>query len=357
MRRTAYGAAYLAVLAALAIALAACATPEHKPGAPWHHTTSGFRNPPGSPERNPWWMRLPWVLTRPFAMAFTQTVPPAGHVVPPAEAARRYRALEVKNTLTWIGHMTALLRLSGKTVLTDPWFSDYASPIPPVGPKRYVAPGIPLAGLPPIDVVLISHNHYDHLDLPTIEKLPGRERITAVVPLGLGHYFEERGYGRVIELDWFDTAKVHGIAFTAMPVIHWSKRSISKSNDTLWAGFAIEGSDGLRLYFGGDAEYGPVYKENAKRYGGFDVALLSIGAFRPRIVMDGAHCVPADCLKIGLDLGAHTLVGLHWGTGPLGSDNFSEPPDRFRVAAKTAGISDERVWIMRIGETRVLPRR
>ena len=302
-------------------------------------------------------MRLPWVLTRPFAMAFTQTVPPAGHVVPPAEAARHYRALEGKNTLTWIGHMTALLRLGGKTVLTDPWFSDYASPIPPVGPKRYVAPGIPLAGLPPIDVVLISHNHYDHLDLPTIEKLPGRGRITEIVPLGLGHYFEEQGYGRVIELDWFDTAKVHGIAFTAMPVIHWSKRSISKSNDTLWAGFAIEGSDGQRLYFGGDAEYGPVYKENAKRYGGFDIALLSIGAFKPRIVMDGAHCVPADCLKMGLDLGAHTLAGLHWGTGPLGSDGFSEPPDQFRAAAKAAGIADERVWIMRIGETRVLPRR
>ena len=302
-------------------------------------------------------MRLPWVLTRPVAMAFNQTMPPADHLVPPAEAVRRYHALAGNNTLTWIGHMTALLRLGGKTVLTDPWFSDYASPIPPLGPKRYVAPGIPMADLPFIDVVLISHNHFDHLDLPTIEKLPGRQRMTAVVPLGLSYYFEERSYGRVIELDWFETAKVHGIAFTAMPVIHWSKRSIFKFNDTLWAGFAIESSGGQRLYFGGDAEYGPVYKENAKLYGGFDVALLSIGAFSPRIVMEGTHCVPADCLKMGLDLGAHTLAGLHWGTGPLGSDDFSEPPDRFRAAAKAAGIADQRIWIMRIGETRVLPRR
>lgn len=354
---TMFRPACLAVLAGLAILLAACAAPEHKPGAPWHHTTTGFRNPPGSPERNPWWMRLPWLLTRPVALAFNPTVPPADHLVPPAEAVRRYGALEGENTLTWIGHMTALLRLGGKTVLTDPWFSDYASPMPPLGPKRYVAPGIAIADLPPIDVVLVSHNHFDHLDLPAIEELPGRRRITAIVPLGLGHYFEERGYGRVIELDWHETAKVHGIAFTAMPVIHWSKRSISKTDDTLWAGFAIEAADGQRLYFGGDAEYGPVYKENAKLYGGFDVVLLSIGAFTPRIVMNGAHCVPADCLKMGLDLGAHTLAGLHWGTGPLGSDDFSEPPDRFRAAAKAAGIAEERVWIMRIGETRVLPRR
>lgn len=349
--------ACLAVLAALAIGLAACAAPEHKPGAPWHHTTTGFRNPAGSPERNPWWMRLPWVLTRPVALAFDRTVPPADHLVPPAEAVARYRALAGENTLTWIGHMTALLRLGGKTVLTDPWFSDHASPIAPLGPKRYVAPGISIADLPPIDVVLISHNHYDHLDLASIERLPERGRITAIVPLGLGHYFEERGYGRVIELDWHETAKVHGIVFTAMPVIHWSKRSFFKSNDTLWAGFAIEGADGLRLYYGGDAEYGPVYKENAKLHGGFDVALLSIGAFAPRIVMNGSHCVPADCLKMGLDLGAHTLAGLHWGTGPLGSEDFSAPPEQFRAAAKAAGIAEARIWIMKIGETRVLPRR
>ena len=133
-----------------------------------------------------------------------------------------------------------LLRIGGTTVLTDPWFTDYASPTRPIGPRRYVPPGIAIEALPPIDVVVVSHGHYDHLDLPTIESLPNRERITTVVPLGLGHYFAERGYAHVIELDWFEDTMAAGLKFTALPVIHWSKRSPFKTNDTLWAGFAIE---------------------------------------------------------------------------------------------------------------------
>ena len=348
----------LALALTIAAVLAgACSAPEHKPGAPRHHTTEGFRNPPGSPERNPWWMRLPWILSRFIVFPLTDVDVPPDHVLPPAEAVERFRALEGENTLTWIGHMSVLMRLGGKVVLADPWFTDYASPIRPVGPKRYVAPGLAIADLPPIDVVVISHNHFDHLDLPTIDQLPDPGRITAIVPLGLGHYFEERGFGHVVELDWHESAQAHGISFTAMPVIHWSKRSLTTDNDTLWAAFAIEAADGLRVYFGGDAEYGPVYKENATRYAGFDVALLSIGAFTPRIVMNGAHCVPADCLKLGLDLGSHVLVGVHWGTAPLGDDDFAEPRDDFLAAAKKEGIADERVWILKIGETRVMRKR
>ncbi len=263
----------------------------------------------------------------------------------------------VAATVTWIGHMTALLRLGGKTVLTDPWFSEYASPLPPLGVKRYVAPGLALADLPPIDVVVVSHNHFDYLDLPTLDRLPGRRRITAVVPLGLGVYFRERGFGRVIELDWHQSAEAHGLTFTALPMIHWSKRSLFSYDDTLWTGFAIEDPGGVRIYFSGDAEYGPVYGELGKRYGGFDAALLSIGASTPRVVMKGSHCVPADCLKLGLDLGAHTLIGMHWGTGRLGDDTLGGLSRDFRAAAKAAGVAPERIWIMKIGETRVLPRR
>ncbi len=250
-----------------------------------------------------------------------------------------------------------LLRIGGTTVLTDPWFTDYASPIRPIGPRRYVPPGIAIEALPPIDVVVVSHGHYDHLDLPTIESLPNRERITTVVPLGLGHYFAERGYAHVIELDWFEDTMAAGLKFTALPVIHWSKRSPFKTNDTLWAGFAIERPGGLRVYFGGDAEYDPVYGEIADRYGGFDVGLLSIGAFLPRYVMNGAHCVPRACVRIATDLDVHTLVGIHWGTAPLGSDGPLEAATRFRESAQAAGIADDRVWLLKIGETRELRKR
>jgi L-ascorbate metabolism protein UlaG (beta-lactamase superfamily) len=211
--------------------------------------------------------------------------------------------------------------------------------------------------MPPIDVVVVSHGHFDHLDLPTVENLPRRERITAVVPLGLGHYFRDSGYGRVIELDWGQTAWPDGLTVTALPVIHWSKRSLFATNDTLWTSFAIEAENGARVYFGGDAEYGSVYRSLADRFGGFDLAILSIGAFLPRIVMHGAHCVPEDCVRIGADLKAHTLLGIHWGTVRLGDDGPAEATRRFRDGGRAADIPDERVWLMKIGETRALPRR
>lgn len=270
---------------------------------------------------------------------------------------RQFAALDGQDSITWIGHMTALLRLDGRTVLTDPFFSDYATPLPPIGPKRYVPPALTIEELPPIDVVVVSHSHFEHLDLPSIEALPNRESITAVVPLKLGRYFRDAGYGRVVELDWEESVEAAGLRITALPVIHWSKRSAFATNDTLWAGFAIEAANGARIYFGGDAEYGPVYKRVAARHGGFDLALLSIGAFLPRVVMHGAHCVPEDCLKIGTDLRAHTMMAMHWGTIQLGDDTPAQAIERFRQGADAAGLPPERAWIVKIGETRPLPRR
>ncbi|MDP6804763.1 MAG: MBL fold metallo-hydrolase [Rhodospirillales bacterium] len=344
------------VALAFVIAATACSAPGHKPSSPYHHTTAGFRNPEGSPERQWSWRRLPWILGRLVASSL-DIEPPPNHVVPASEALAALYAMKDRDTLTWIGHNTVLLRIGGTTVLTDPWFTDYASPIRPIGPRRYVPPGIAIEALPPIDVVVISHGHYDHLDLPTIASLPGRERTTAVVPLGLGRYFAERGYARVVELDWFEDTMAAGLKITALPVVHWSKRSVFKTNDTLWAGFAIERAGGLRIYFGGDAEYGPIYGEITDQYGGFDVGLLSIGAFLPRFVMNGAHCVPRACIGIATDLDVHTLVGIHWGTVPLGSDGPLEAATRFREGARGARIADDRVWLLKIGETRELRKR
>ena len=347
------GGIILVVIVTAGTLVAACSTPKQKAGAPYHHTTSGFRNPEGSPEKNPAAKRRSWVLKRLFG-GFPEFDVPLGHVVPRDEALASLENMAGEDSVTWIGHMTALLRLNGKVILTDPWFSDHASPIAPFGPKRAVPPGVAIDDLPPVDVVVVSHNHYDHLDLDSIERLPDRDRITAVVPLGLGHYFSKRGYGRVVELDWLESAEVSGLSITAMPVIHWSKRSLLDTNDTLWAGYAIEATGGLRVYFGGDAEYGTVYETLRESLGGFDAAILSVGAFLPRVVMQGSHCVPETCLQMGLDLDSHTLIAMHWGTIRLGDDGFSEPVERFRAAGKEAGLPDERVWVMKIGETRKL---
>jgi L-ascorbate metabolism protein UlaG (beta-lactamase superfamily) len=341
------------------LALTACSTPQQAPGKPWHHTSEGFRNPVGSPERSSWTDRLPWVLGRflGFSLSAEAAPTPPGHVLPLDRVKAGLAATSGKNTVTWIGHMTALLRLDGKNVLTDPWLTDYASPVRPLGPKRYTPPALRVDQLPPIDFVVVSHSHFEHLDLPTIETLPNRDRITALVPLGLGRFFRDSGYGKVVELDWEQTATINGVTFTALPVIHWSKRSLFATNDTLWAGWAIQSQSGARVYFGGDAEYGPVYKDVAKRHGGFDLALLSIGAFIPRIVMNGSHCVPEDCLRISMDLGAHTHLGIHWGTVQLGDDKPADSIRRFRAGGRALGLPDDRVWLMKIGETRILPRR
>ncbi len=335
-----------------------CSGVEQRSGKPWHHTTDGFRNPEGSPKKYTWAERLPWLLGRPFYLMFRDPpdVPP-DHVLPKFKVIEGLERSSEYDTVTWLGHMTALLRIDGKAVLTDPWLTSYASPIRPLGPKRYVKPALAIEELPKIDFVVISHSHFDHLDLPTIATLPDRKSITAIVPLGIGKYFYEHGYGKVIELDWEESVVESQITFTALPVIHWSKRSLFYTNDTLWAGWAIEGSSGTRVYFGGDAEYGPIYKKMAKKYGGFDLSLLSIGAFLPRVVMHGAHCVPEDCIRIGHDLKSLNHLAMHWGTVQLGDDAPVEAIRRFKEGGKKLKIPAERLWVFKIGETRIIPRK
>jgi|LWDU01.1.fsa_nt_gi L-ascorbate metabolism protein UlaG (beta-lactamase superfamily) len=343
------------IIVILTLFISSCSSPEKISGKPWHHTTEGFRNPLGSPEKNSWIQRIPWLISKPINLIFGDTPKiPADHILIKSKVIEGLESTAGKNTVTWLGHMTALLRIDGKSILTDPWLSSHASPVRPLGPKRYVDPALTIGELPPIDFVVISHSHFDHLDLPTIAALPNRDKITAMVPLGIGKYFRDYGYRRVIELDWEETATVGQIRFTALPVIHWSKRSIFATDDTLWAGWAIEGFSGTRVYFGGDAEYGPVYADVAKRHGGFDLSLLSIGAFLPRVVMRGVHCIPEDCIRIGAALKARNHLAMHWGTVKLGDDAPEDAVRRFRDGAKKLNISEERIWVLKIGETRII---
>lgn len=323
----------------------------HQPGMPHHHTVDGFRNPEGSPERSFSWHALWFLPTRPFAQLFESEVP-EGHVINESQAVQAFYELEDQNTITWIGHMTAVIRLDHQIIVIDPWFTDYATPFPPFGPHRKMPPGIGLHQLPQIDTVIVSHNHYDHYDIETLEQLPNPEKITLVVPLKLGQYVEHVSFKQVIELDWYQATTVQGVTYTALPMVHFSARGLSDTNETLWAGFSIHGLQSNKKLFFFEGDYGEIYKKIGQDYGPFDIAMIASGAYEPRSLMKGAHCSPKTCVQAGRDLQANVLIPFHWGTTVLGSEGIYETGALFQKAAIAQGLDPANVWIMKIGETR-----
>ncbi len=321
---------------------------------PAHHTARGYVNPPGSPVRRVRRTSFFRFIWRRVLVARQKPAVPNGHVLSKAEAVAGLVMPNGNPGLTWLGHAAFLVRLGGKTILTDPYLGDFASPVPPFGPKLFVPPPVAVEDLPPIDLLLVSHNHYDHLCADTIDRLPGKDRVQVVVPLGLGSFFTSRGYARVAELDWYDRFDQDGVGVTALPAVHWSKRRMFDRNKTLWASFAIAG-EGLNIWFGGDTGLGPVFAELGQSYGPFDLALVGIGAYEPREIMKASHATPEEAVQICRDLRARRVMGMHWGTVVLTDEPAFEPPDRFRAAAQAAGYGPDETWLMRVGETRHLP--
>ena len=283
---------------------------------------------------------------------------PEGHVVPAGEA-KAMLAAAGPESLTWLGHACFLIRTGGFTLLTDPFLSDYASPVAALGPKRYVPPGLPFDALPPIDAIVVSHNHYDHLDGPSVEKISLKVRgaRVAVVPTGLGPFFASRRYSDVRELGWGEgtflskSSSSSSVSLSCLPSIHFSGRTPFDRNATLWCSWKVL-SPTLSLFFAGDTGYGPVFADIGAEHGPFDVALLPIGAYEPASIMRPVHLNPEEAVAAGRDLGASKLVAMHWGTIVLTDEPPFEPPVRFRAAARAAGYADGRAWVMRIGETR-----
>jgi L-ascorbate metabolism protein UlaG (beta-lactamase superfamily) len=259
-------------------------------------------------------------------------------------------------TVTWIGHATVLVQMDGKNLLTDPHFTERASPVSWAGPERVVPPGIPLAELPRIHMVVISHDHYDSLDERSIRMLrerPGGEETTFFVPLGLRTWFEALGVQRVVEMDWWEERRHEGVTVTAVPVQHWSKRAISSRNDTLWAGWIIR-SERFRFFFVGDSGYSPVFEEIGKTYGPFDIAAIPIGAYEPRWFMKKHHMNPEESLQVHLDIRSKKSVAIHWGTFILTDERLDEPPERLRQAMRERGLPKDEFLILRHGETVLL---
>ena len=280
---------------------------------------------------------------------------PDGHVIDQTQAARQMQNFHSTNDdcLTWLGQACFLIRLNGKIILTDPYLSSHASPSTLAGPKRFVDPGLKLEDIPPIDYLLLSHNHYDHLDARTIRTLQGKADITVIVPLRLGDYFKKRGFSRVIEMDWWDCFEEHGVTIHALPSQHWSKRTPFDRNKSLWASFALKSQD-TSVYFTGDTGYAPLFKDIGRDYGPFDYTLVGIGAYAPREIMKAHHTTPEEAVEIAKDVLATTIVAMHWGTVRLTEEPLFEPPGRFLQAAAGAGYDTQNTWIMSIGESRTL---
>lgn len=266
----------------------------------------------------------------------------------PAAAARRHRRcqpLAQEIAVTYVGHATALVQLGALNLLTDPVYSSRL-----LLPKRMVEPGIPLAELPALEVVLVSHGHFDHLDLPTHRRLP--KEAAVVCAAGLADLLRPCGYREVVELKWGDRLTLRGITITAVPVKHWGTRALL-FDERGYTGFVIESTAGT-VFFPGDTAYFDGFREYGRRYD-IDVALLPIGAYSPA-AFRRVHMNPADALQAFADLRARYMVPIHWGTFMVSYEPTHEPPRWLRALARANGVG-ERVLILRPGESRIFAAR
>ena len=260
--------------------------------------------------------------------------------------------------IAWLTHASVLVQTHSGNVLLDPVYSPCAGPFGRLGPRRVHPPAIPFEQLPPIDTVLLSHDHYDHCDLPTLRRLAARSRRTRLItPLGNGALARRAGFAshRVRELDWWESEEVSaGFTVTATPARHWSNRLSGRRNRRLWSGFFLSIAD-RRLYCAGDTGYDDqMFKEIALRCGAPDLAILPIGAYEPRWFMAAQHCNPEEAVRIHQELGACQSFGVHWGTFQLTDEARDAPPAALVSARAAAGVSEAEFPLILPGQSIVL---
>lgn len=249
-------------------------------------------------------------------------------------------------SLTWLGHATYLVQFGATRVLTDPVLRNR---IP--GVKRLTPVPLQIRDLPEIHAVVVSHNHYDHMDGPTLKALArANPACQFLVPLGTARWFKRRGLP-VVERDWYESVEHAGIRFTATPVHHWTRRGLWDTNDALWCGWRMD--KGKRVQFAGDTAYGKRFQETHERLGPADVAIMPIGAYEPRWFMQHVHMDPDEAVQATRDLGAPVLAAMHWGTFSLTRESLMEPLHRVRTAWERAELPREKLWDLALGETRL----
>ena len=377
---------HAAMLVSAALVLGGCANanPYFNP-AKSHHTPEGFKNNSTDGVVRPFSDLLRWKWD-----AFRDDLPPPPKTPTPVQApdlalinANAGAGTAMRPMVTWIGHATALVQASGLNVLTDPIFSERAFPVQIAGPKRTQPPGVALADLPPIDVVIVSHNHYDHLDRLSVVALNGRANGSTMflVPLGNKQWMENIGITNVIELDWWDSVTLTrskdgkparaepgqaGVEFHLTPVQHWSARGMGDRSAALWGGWSVFGPD-FQWYFGGDNGYSKDFVDTFNKFPNrrlpgdatklFDLALIPIGAYEPRWFMKEQHVNPMESVQTHKDLGAAQSIGIHWGTFNLTDEALDQPPIELIAARKAMGVVEADFFLLKIGETRRISRR
>lgn len=273
------------------------------------------------------------------------------------EAARTQRNDAASRNITWIGHASFLIQYQGLSILTDPHFSDRASPFQFAGPKRTTPPALRVDELPEIHVVVISHDHYDHLDRASVLALNKRQASKPplfVVPLRLGEWLTRQGIHNWVELDWWESTEYEGWTFSAVPVQHFSGRGL-KPNNTLWAGWVMQSPEGYSVFFAGDTGYSDDFAEIGGRFGPIDLSLIPIGAYEPRWFMKDVHANPEDAVRMHVDVGSRHSIGMHWGSFVLTDEPMDEPPKGLIKARQKWGVAAEDFTVMGHGECRPLP--
>jgi len=271
-------------------------------------------------------------------------------VVPQLPPALDARADAV---VTFVGHSTFLVQTPAGNLLTDPMYSDRAGPLNIVGPRRVRAPAVRIEDLPPIAVVLLSHNHYDHCDLRTLRKLARRFDPILVTPLGNGPLTRRAGIRRVEELDWWEHAQTTPLPVTLTPAHHFSARTPWDRNRALWGGFVVR-AGGCSIYFAGDSAYAPFFRDIPRRLGAIDLALLPIGAYEPRWFMQAVHMNPAEAVQAHLDLGASASIGMHFGTIQLTAEGINDPVHDLAEALREREVPPDRFATLEFGGSRAL---
>lgn len=355
--------------------------------APHHAPGGGFRNPWPASELRGTGDLLRWMGERlRSGKTFRRDRSRFERATPSFE---RPRADADTLTATWVGHSTVLLQLGGVTLLTDPIWSGRASPVPLLGPKRHVPAALRFGDLPPVDVALVSHNHYDHLDARTVRRLRRRApEMPWIAPLGVASWLSRRGVRHAWELDWWDTLHVGGARVTAVPARHFSARGFRDRMQTLWCGYVVE-ADGWRVLFCGDSGMHSEWESIGARLGPFDLMMIPVGAYEPRWFMEAVHMNPEEAVaaygavhegsraaaeavearagetgrrgspptgKLPPHRHPPVMLPIHWGTFKLTDEPLDEPPERTRAAWAHAGHEPDTLWLLRHGETRRLRR-
>jgi len=325
-----------------------------------HHAPDGsFRNPWPDSDPRGWRDVLRWRRQR---RGQVLAADPPRDSFPTARPEISFpRARDTDYSATWIGHSTVLLQFGGLNIITDPVFSQRAFPVQWAGPRRIMEPAIAIHALPPLDIVLLSHTHYDHLDKPAVRQLArAHPNATWIVPLDVGEYIRGWGVREIVELDWWQQSTVGALRVTATPARHFSARRLGDRNKTLWSGFAFE-LQGKRVLFAGDTAYHDRFRQVGERCGPFDFVMIPIGAYDPRWFMHVVHVDPEEAVQIYQDLAApHAgkplplMLAIHWGTFRLTDEAMDEPPRRTIERWRAVALADDRLWVARFGETRML---